>query len=261
MLDLQIMIAGSERTHLVALTPACPLRDGTRLRVQALAALLDPLKVLCIAVTPAYRPKRTTRQHGVHFGLVQANTAGAADSCRNCASQLVCKFSLHRLDPLTRQAGRQRADSTGDVKPDSPGRDDAALHRIERGNAADRKTIAPMRVRHRIRRADDSGKAGDIGQLCEDLVIHVAQQGLIGVEDSGYTHGTGWLDSPPICRFTLQLADVHLALHVDDTLGIPPAARLAGDAQFGVGCTLDLDRRLVALWYDGLACQCGGQLA
>ena len=71
------------------------------------------------------------------------------------------------------QSGMQRADTAGDVKADAAGRHDAAIVRIECGNPADRKTVSPMGVGHRINGAREARQQCDVTQLRVDLVVHL----------------------------------------------------------------------------------------
>ena len=53
-----------------------------------------------------------------------------------------------------------------------------------------------MRVGHCVGGFDDAGKRGDVGRLFADLVVHVADQGLIGEDDGRDAHRPGGLDAP-----------------------------------------------------------------
>src|SRR5262249_35208084 len=83
-------------------------------------------------------------------------------------------------------------------KPTPPAaRRDAAIRiRIESGNSADRKAIAPMRVGHDIGCGNDTGKGRDICRLVVNLVVHAADEVFIRVDDRGHAHGAAALDAP-----------------------------------------------------------------
>ena len=80
--------------------------------------------------------------------------------------------------------------------PTPPAGNDAALIRIKRRHAADRKTVAPMRVRHDVGRLNDAGKHRDIGRLFTDLVVHVADQILVGENDDRHAHRALRIEPP-----------------------------------------------------------------
>ncbi len=83
LLYFEIMIAAAERAHLVALAFLGVLGDAVRARAAHLAVLLDVIEIGRAAVTLFHRPGRAARKHGVHFGLIQADGAGAAEAGRN----------------------------------------------------------------------------------------------------------------------------------------------------------------------------------
>ncbi len=65
---------------------------------------------------------------------------------------------------------------------------------IERRDAADRETVTPMGIRHGVGGLHDPGKRRDIHRLLEDLVVHVADQILVGVDDRRHAHRAVGLD-------------------------------------------------------------------
>jgi hypothetical protein len=105
----------------------------------------------------------------------EAQAAGAADARRYGPRQLPCEplLDLHDLLPATR--GDQRAYAAGDVEPHAARRDDAALLRIERRDAAYRESVAPVRIGHGVGRTDDARKASDVCDLLANLVVHLRE--------------------------------------------------------------------------------------
>ena len=66
------------------------------------------------------------------------------------------------------QVGPQQPHTAVDVEPDAPGRDDRLwVRRVERGDVADRETVARVQVRHRQRGADDAWERRDVRDLLD----------------------------------------------------------------------------------------------
>jgi hypothetical protein len=72
----------------------------------------------------------------------------------------------------------QQSNPAGDVEPDATGRDHATGVDVRGRNAPDRKPIAPVHVRHRIRRSDDPWQRCPIGDLLQRLVAGRVRQQL-----------------------------------------------------------------------------------
>jgi hypothetical protein len=127
-------------------------------------------------------------------------------------------------------------------KADAPGRDHAALVGIEGRHAADRKAVAPVGVRHDIGGLNDSGQHGDIARLLGDLVIHVADEGLVGIDDGRHAHGAGRFDTPGRGINAGKATSVHgrLQLHVDHAARRPPAVGFPGHLERRIGGALGL---------------------
>ncbi len=109
------------------------------------------------------------------------------------------------LDLGRRNAGRHGAHTAGDVKADAAGGNDAALLRVERRHAADRKAVAPVRVRHDVTRLDDAGERSNTRCLLGHLVVHGPDQGLVGIEDDRHSHCPCGLNAP---RHIIQLREI-----------------------------------------------------
>src|SRR5690606_24648928 len=146
LLYFEVVIAAAESAHLFALALPGERRHVARPGVRHLPALLDSLEVHGGAVAALDRPLRAARQHGVHLLVVEADGAGAAEARRNAARKLVGERLLHRTNVLSPQARMRAAHAAGDVEAHAAGRDHAAFAGIERGNPADRKAVAPVRI-------------------------------------------------------------------------------------------------------------------
>lgn len=85
-----------------------------------------------------------------------------------------------------------------------------------------------MSVRHGVGRPYNTRQSGDVGDLLIDLVIYVADQVLVGVDDRGNVHAGDGRDAPFEVGNALQFREVHLiwspqaslgrALDIDDAL-------------------------------------------
>lgn len=89
-LHFEIMIALSERAHFGARAFYRAIRDVLGHSASHLAGFLDALEIARIFPTPLDRPSRPVDQHGVHFGLIEVDRAGAAHAPRTLAGGRVC---------------------------------------------------------------------------------------------------------------------------------------------------------------------------
>jgi hypothetical protein len=208
-LHLEIMVAGAERAHLVTLALLRVVGHAIRPRAAHLAALLDALEIGGAAPALLHGPGRATRQHRIHFGLVQADGTGAPEPGWNFPVQGVGQHFLGRHDLLGAEPGVQASDAARYVVADPSGGDDAALVRIEGGHAADRKTIAPVCVGHGVRAFHDAGQGGDVAQLFVHLAIHGANQGFVSVDHRGHAHGVVGSDFPLVVGVAGEEGEVH----------------------------------------------------
>jgi hypothetical protein len=158
--------------------------------------LLDALEIGALAVAATHGPARAAREHRIHFGGAQGDPTRAADARGNGPIERVCERDFEAFDLSAFEAGVQAAHAAGNIEAHTPGRDDSALIRIERSYAADRESVAPVRVRHRIRSIDDAGQGGDVRDLLIDFHVHRADQRLVGVYDARHAHVAVWLDAP-----------------------------------------------------------------
>ena len=110
LLHFEIVIARSERAHLVALAVLRVLGHFVGLRARHAAVLFDPFEIGGGAVAAIDRPPSAAREHGVHLGRVEVQASHAADARRHAPRQVVGDALLERLDVLPRQPG-VRADA------------------------------------------------------------------------------------------------------------------------------------------------------
>jgi len=183
-LHLEVVVAAPQGAHLVALPFLGTLRNHLRVGARHPALLLDALEVRSDSPTALDRPARTAGEHRVHPRGFEANGAGAAHARRDAGIQGFRQLPLHRDDVGAVQSRMQAAHSAGDVEADAARGNHAALIGIESGDAADRKAVSPVRIRHGIGGPDDAGEPGDVDRLLIHLPVHRAQQRL-GREDHG----------------------------------------------------------------------------
>lgn len=222
-LHFEIVIAGAERAHFAALAVFRALRHAVREGVVHRAALLDAIEIVGLAEAARERPGGAAGEHPVHLGRIERDRPFAADSRRNVAEELVGEFALNRRDVAEGQPCEHRAHAAGNVEADAARRYDAALVGIEGGHPADREPIAPMRVRHRVNRLHDARQPRHIGGLLVDLIVHVGDERVVGVDDSRHAHAAHRLDAP--CRFIepREAGRIHRGRRsdVDDATGRP----------------------------------------
>ena len=262
LLHFEIVVTGTQGAHFLPLPLLGLGRYLARPRVLHAAAFLDMREIGFFPPALIDRPHRSAGQHAVHRLGVQPDAAAATHTRRNLLVQGVRQRMPDRADLVPGQSGQQRPHAAGNIEADSAGRDDAAMVRIERRHSADRKTIAPMCIRHRVAGTDDAGQTGDIAGLLEHLVIHLPDQRIIGVDDGGNAHSAGRGDAPykfrdPFQRFFVHFGDPGLDVH--DALREIRSVGLLCDFQFGIGGSFGLDRRLMPHTVDRLTMSLGAQ--
>ena len=151
-------------------------------------------------------------QHVLHLAIVEMKRARAADAGGYAGGERVGQLLLYRLNVGPCQAGEQRAHAAGDIEPDAAGGYDSALFRRKCRNAADRKAVAPMGVRHGIGAGNDAGQGGDVNHLRLDLVVHVGNQIGRRVEHGGHAHVAARRIAPLGLRHLDPTGRVHAAL-------------------------------------------------
>jgi hypothetical protein len=136
---------------------------------------------------------------------------------------------LDPLDLFGGNASQQTAHATGNIEADAAGGNDSAFLGIEGRHASNGKTIAPMGVGHGVDRAHDTGQHRDIGGLRIDLVIHVADEGFVGVDNSRNPHAAGGFDAPGRFIDACEASGVHLGGSYTSTTQradqVPPSLR------------------------------------
>ena len=188
---------------------------------------------------------------------IESDRPCAADAGRNLAGQGVGERLLDRSDVIDREPGQHRAHAARDVESNASSRDDAALVRIECRDAPDREAVTPMRVGHGIGGLYDPWKRRHIDGLLEDLVIHVADQIFIGVNDRRHPHRALRLNPP--CRGVdlSKTSRVHVRprLYVHYAAGRPGAVQVLGDSECRIGRAFGLAGGGMALHIDRLTPQ------
>src|SRR5262249_4029305 len=179
----------------------------------------------------------------VHVGRLEGNGALTADACRNFAVERVGQCALHGPNVGELESGEYGAHAAGNVEADAARRDDAIRIRIEGGNSANRKAIAPVRVGHNVGRGNNAGKRCNICRLVVNLVVHAADEVFVRVDDRGHAHRAAALDAPSRLIDAREACRIHsfcLILDVDHTARRPETVRILGHAQCGIGCSLRL---------------------
>ena len=208
-LDFQVMVAGAQRAHLIVLALFGVVGDGFGAGAAHATALFRVAQVLGPSITPFHRPASAAAQHGVHLLVLEPQAAGTADPGGDGGEQGLRQAVLYRQDTVAFEAGMQGAYAAGNIKPHATGRDDTALIRIEGGHAADGKPVAPMGIGHGIGGLDDPGKGSHVGELFEDLVIHLFDERRAGVENRRNAHLTEGFDAPGVFRILDKAGAIH----------------------------------------------------
>ena len=208
-LHFEIVIPRSERSHLVALSVFRVGGHLLQLRRRHAAVFLDPVEVRGRAVALLDGPAGAARQHRIHLRASEVQPPDAADAGGHAPRQLVGQLFLEWIDILTREARVQRPHATRNVEAHATGRHHAAAIRIERRDAANRKAVSPMRVRHRVRRPLDPRQHRDVGDLFVYLRVHLAHEPFGRVDDPGHAHGSMRIDPPLNVRFAREQSQVH----------------------------------------------------
>lgn len=120
LLDLQMVIAGAEGAHFVALAVLGLLRDPIRQGAGHAAAFLDAREIIGLAIALGERPDRAAGQYGIQRGGVQMQGAAAAEPGGNGREQRIGESCLDRLQFGTREAGAQQTPPQEISKPTPP---------------------------------------------------------------------------------------------------------------------------------------------
>jgi hypothetical protein len=152
---------------------------------------------------------RATPEHVVHFPRPEVDMPGTAQPGGHPAEQFIGERLPGERDVIRAQPGVQAAHAAGDIETDAAGRDDPALLGIEGRHAADRETVTPVRVRHRIGMIDDARQGRHVSHLLVNLVVHGFDQRTIGVNDRGHPHPALCRDFPGVCVTLGKQAEFH----------------------------------------------------
>jgi len=151
------VVAAAERAHFLALATPRLRGHAAGLGVQHLALLLDALQVGRLAPTLRHGPARAAGEHFVHLRVAELDVPGASDAGRDVLEEGIGQALLQiGRERLAHQPGVQAAHPAGDVEAHAAGRHHAAGVGVEGRHAADRKTVTPVRVRHRERAGHDA---------------------------------------------------------------------------------------------------------
>ena len=208
-LQFEVMVAGTQRADLVALAALGLVRHLAGFGSGHAAMLLDTIQIGRTAVAVLDRPARAAAQHRIHLVRIQPQRAGAAHTGRDVCEQAVGQPLLERRNLVCPEPGVEGAHAAGNVEPHPAGRHHAAGVGIERCHPADRKAVAPVRVRHGIGRLDDARQGGDVGELFQDFVVHFADQRLVGKDHRRHAHPADRRDLPFDLRHLLKLGKIH----------------------------------------------------
>ncbi len=116
-LDFEIVVAGTERSHLVALALLRLLGNRAGIGACDAAVLLDAREVGRTAEALLDGPARTAFEHRIHSVRIETQAAGAADPDGNARKQEIGQRLLFALDVGALEAGMQRAHAAGNVEP------------------------------------------------------------------------------------------------------------------------------------------------
>ena len=94
-LDLEVMVAGTQRAHFPALALLGAVRDVLGPRPGHRAALFDPFEIARLAPALLDGPAGAARQHGIHFHGVERYRPLAAEAGRDLLEQRVGERLLH----------------------------------------------------------------------------------------------------------------------------------------------------------------------
>jgi hypothetical protein len=209
-LHFEVVVAGAERAHGVALALAGVLRDRLGVGAGDAAALLDALEVGALAIALGDGPARPAGEHGGHLAIVQADGAGAADPGGHGGEQRVGELGAQPVEVRQVEAGVQGAHAAGHVEAHPAGGHHAALVRVEGRDPADGETVAPVGVRHRVGCLHDTRQLGDVGGLFCHFVVHVGHQLGAAVDHGGHPHAPAGREPPGGVGESFEALQVHV---------------------------------------------------
>ena len=164
-LQFQKVVAAAERPYLLAAAFACEVGYLLRLSYVKRPPFLEHLDVALPEIALLGGPLRATLEDGVQFAVRERQGAFRAQTGRNALEKFVNQLLLPRLDVTYLKIGAQQPHTAVDVEADPAWRNYAALVGVEGGDAPDGEAVAPVDVRHRQARVNDSRQRRDIGDL------------------------------------------------------------------------------------------------
>src|SRR5271168_4151477 len=120
LLHFEVVVARTERAHLLALALSRAMRYRLRSGSRDAAMLLDPVEVLGAAVALPDRPTRAAFEHAIHLDLVEHDLSRAAHTGGDRAEEAVrqCLFAGLQVLPLeTRQQVRTPQEMSNPTPP------------------------------------------------------------------------------------------------------------------------------------------------
>ncbi len=187
-LHFQIVIARTQRPHLVLLALAGMLRNLGGISAGHSTPLLHALQVGLVAIALRHRPLRAPGEHLVHLAGVQVDMARAPEAGGDGMIQGRRQGFPPSLEIMGLESRIQGSHPTGDVETHSARRDDTALRLIEGRHAADGKTVAPVGVGHGIGGLDDARQGGHVHGLFRHLIVQAAYKIFVAIEDGRDAH-------------------------------------------------------------------------
>ena len=108
-LNLEIVVARTERSHLPALSLSGTVGDVCGLGTRHSAVFLNPFEVAIFAPAAFHGPSSASCQHRFHVDLVQRDGTSAPDTGRDLAKQRVGERLLHWKNVGNLETSQHRA--------------------------------------------------------------------------------------------------------------------------------------------------------
>src|SRR5579863_753530 len=118
-LHLQIMVSGTERSHLIALALLGLFGDLVRLCPLHAAFLFSPFEVSQHTVAAFHSPPGPSHEHLIHFRRSQAELTPASHAGGDPMKERVSQTLLQRPDLRNGQTRAQGPNAAGDIKSDA----------------------------------------------------------------------------------------------------------------------------------------------
>jgi hypothetical protein len=210
-LELGEMIARSQRAELRLSALAGAIRHQIGIGAGDAAALLDRVEILRTPEPLRHGPRRASFEHAAQILARHAEIlAMRADTGRHVAVHLRHDRVEVRRDLLAHERRPQQPHAAIDVVADAARRHHAVV-RVHGRDAANRKSVAPMNVGQRDRRADDAGEVRDVAHLLQALVLlDVLHHPLVGVDDAVDAHPAGLRQTDSVGIYSFNTFHVSL---------------------------------------------------